>query len=583
MKLRSPLAAMLWELWTLTCNEAAWRFALPVGCGLVVMGLCAVFAPADDPQGYASIRDGGVLAALILLVAPNFLGWVTVAKLNGNQPGFPLHHLYTRPVRTVVIVGVPMLYLTTLAVAIYMASALLLRAISGYPFPLLPLAAWIMGLTVIFRAVNWSTRSIMVLTLGSTAAFIVWVRFARYRLNFDYHDSPDLWAAKFDFSFADVVLIALIGIACFAFTVARVAQQRRGDTQSAAPPIAGGRLRSRLIDLFHLQCPTTSAIRAQIWFDLKSRGLPLLTIGAALAAIIFLLFAASGPIDAMLHDQFHFTCEKVREQRCFIVRGWAWLLAVFSPLVILGLGGNAFGIRWNKGGISTFDATQPCDTAWMAGLRILTSVACILGAITITQVSTWISMSVFGVETFRQVTNVPLNRFQDAFMALGWGEWLALAVLLLVFVCVWVAVRAALGAIWIRHARRVSIGAVLILICSLALVLLAYAVNERVVSPGVVGTIFTTARWMFAAVLAFMTAYLLWSGFAERVITLRYLCVALVVSAAFGVAWLTVLHIPGETLAGKSMLNAAVTLSPALLPLILGLLAPWSLNRIRHV
>jgi hypothetical protein len=52
--------------------------------------------------------------------------------------------------------------------------------------------------------------------------------------------------------------------------------------------------------------------------------------------------------------------------------------------------------------------------------------------------------------------------------------------------------------------------------------------------------------------------------------------------AAFGAAWLTVLHMAGVQLVGMSAMNAVWILSPALLPPIFSLLAPWSLSRIRH-
>jgi hypothetical protein len=52
---------------------------------------------------------------------------------------------------------------------------------------------------------------------------------------------------------------------------------------------------------------------------------------------------------------------------------------------------------------------------------------------------------------------------------------------------------------------------------------------------------------------------------------------------AFGVAWVTLLHAAGVQLAGMPPWNAIWMLSPALLPLMVSVLAPWSLNRIRHI
>ena len=49
-------------------------------------------------------------------------------------------------------------------------------------------------------------------------------------------------------------------------------------------------------------------------------------------------------------------------------------------------------------------------------------------------------------------------------------------------------------------------------------------------------------RWIAAAAMVLTTVYVFWSGFAERVLTIRYASGAVAISAAFGAAWLTVLR-----------------------------------------
>ena len=41
MTMRSPIVAMLWEIWRLTRVEAAWKLALGIVGGLAVLALCA--------------------------------------------------------------------------------------------------------------------------------------------------------------------------------------------------------------------------------------------------------------------------------------------------------------------------------------------------------------------------------------------------------------------------------------------------------------------------------------------------------------------------------------------------------------
>ena len=142
-----------------------------------------------------------------------------------------------------------------------------------------------------------------------------------------------------------------------------------------------------------------------------------------------------------------------------------------------------------------------------------------------------------------------------------------------------VASLAALAALWARYPRRLNIAGLLFLLYGLALVLLALAGQRwnglELRSSG-------RRRWIAASAIVLATGYLFWRAFAERLLTLRQACGAVLVSAAFGAAWLTLLRAAGVSLAGMPATDAVWMLSPALLPLMASVLAPWSLSRIRH-
>jgi hypothetical protein len=127
-----------------------------------------------------------------------------------------------------------------------------------------------------------------------------------------------------------------------------------------------------------------------------------------------------------------------------------------------------------------------------------------------------------------------------------------------------------------------NIAASSLLLSGLVLGLLALAERKGIASQFVFDALIAAARWIFFGAMVFTTVYVFWSGFAERVLTLRYAGSAVAISAAFGAAWLTVLHMAGAQLAGMSAMNAVSILSPVLLPLTVSALAPWSLSRIRH-
>jgi hypothetical protein len=79
------------------------------------MAVLAVFSSQRDV-----IKDFSAAIALIRIVLPHFVGWLSMAKVNSGRPGFPLHLLYTRPVRTPVLVAVPMAYLAATPAALYL-------------------------------------------------------------------------------------------------------------------------------------------------------------------------------------------------------------------------------------------------------------------------------------------------------------------------------------------------------------------------------------------------------------------------------------------------------------------------------
>ena len=584
------IGVMLWEIWRVTRVEAAWKLAFGIVGGLTVFALAAALAPADDAQRYERVMDDVAAVAMTLLVLPHLLSWLSLARFNGGRPGFPLYLQYTRPVRTAVIVGLPMVYLTAMSAAIYLVSALLLRVTSGYEFPLLPIAAWMAALTVVFVAGAWSTRNRTIQMLVMLVAILrAWVvsmeRLTAVELPGGYDWPPRLWPTLFDFPRTDYAWVGLIGLASFAVTVAGVARQRRGDGWVEVPSAQRDGLWDRLVNVFRLPCPTSSATRAQVWLDLKSNGLPVLTIGVTLALVILLVSAIAGPVDAAINADPDVSCP-IGE--CFYVRVWPPIFAPLSLLIMLLLGGNAFGIRRRQGRayVSAFEATHAHGTAQLAALKVLAKSVCVLAAIIALGVSVWLSMPLLGDAVFIQMWSVPLSSqlagLNDAIAALTGYQQLALAVVAVAGVVIWVAAFAVLGALWTRYSRRANIAASSLLLSGLALALLALAVRNGIVSPSVFDALFAAARWIFFGAMVCTTAYVFWNGFEERVLTVRYASGAVAISAAFAAAWLTVLHIAGVQLAEMSAMNAISVVSPALLPLMVSVLAPWSLGRIRH-
>jgi hypothetical protein len=145
----------------------------------------------------------------------------------------------------------------------------------------------------------------------------------------------------------------------------------------------------------------------------------------------------------------------------------------------------------------------------------------------------------------------------------------AQAVLLSIAVAGMVAWQAAREALRARYPRLLLVVQWLPAVFGLTVILLTLAIRKGFGPVPLVGEIVRVTFWISATALLSAAIYLFWSGFAERVLTIRYACGALVISAAFAAA-------------GMSAGNVAGILWLALVVLTVNVVAPWSLNRIRH-
>jgi len=508
--------------------------------------------------------------------------WLSVAKLNGGRfmdgyrPGYPFYFLYTRPIRTFALVGAPMAYLAASGMAAYLLSALVLRAIFGYPFPLLPLAALIAAYHVAQWAAQWGTSNKVVQFIGSAVGGLGFTLLGMYRTR--------EWPARLDVQFVDYAVLAAVCVVSVGLAVAGVARQRRGEARSVTPrTVTRSGFSEWLAGLFRLPCPTLSATRAQIWFELKTSGLPVLVIGVAFAIVIPLLLAVTTRLDVALSAFFTEPATRVV----------AVLAAMLSVPAVLLLGGNAFGIRARQGRkyANVYEATQAYGTARIAGLKVLVRSACLMAALVAVGTSIWTSASVipFDVlgdqDTFIEKSRMPVSGWmrtiEGTVRAMSAYELFALAVVAAIVVAVMVTLRAAQPALRARYTRRMNIATWVVLLSAGALVLLVLATRRGIGVELLLNTI-TATKWIAVAAMTLATAYLLWRVLAEQILTLRQACGAILMAAAFGVAWITVLQAVGVQLSERPAMDAAWMLSPALLTLMAAVLAPWSLSRVRH-
>jgi hypothetical protein len=544
----APIGAMLWENWRLTRVEVAMRLAQNL-----VAAAAAVI-----------VFDAGAKVVFWILVAGSAFIFFSIAKLNGGRfmdgykPGFPLYLLYTRPVPTSLLVGVAMAYDALSHVVLYVFCAALLGFAFDIQLPLFSMAIFLVTCHVTYFCIQYATTSRIVQWVGSMAFSL-----PLFFLLLERVSTP----LQVEFSLIENTVMGLVCLACYGLTVAGVARQRRGEPIAIAPqPAPASGHPDWLVNLVRIPCPTSSPVRAQIWFELKSSGIPLMTIGLSMALATFVLYALSIAFAP--------------------VRPAAIAAPIFFglPALVLLLGGNAFGIRRKQGRtyVSPFEATQPYDTAQLVSVKVLVRAACLLFALIAVGLSLWASSSLMNaweawVPDGQSIDAKPgLLKMRQQFGATLGGltgpEVAALAVIVSVVVILVVAWLATFKALRTRYPRPVLVTGVLLLLHGIALILLSLAANRGLVSQALQLAVFAATEWIAAAAIIALTVYLFWNGFARRALTIPYVCGAALIAAGFAAAFLSQLP------AGK----IAEMFWPVVVILLISALAPWSLHRLRH-
>lgn len=544
-----PIAAMVWEQWQMTRVEIGQRLGLALVAG----------------AGALALSDKGEIIAFAILLMVYSIVWLAIAKMSGGRlsdgykPGFPLQLLYTRPVSTTAFVSVAVLYNAITITASYLLCAALLGFAFGKSLPLFSVTLLFFSWHIAYACVQWSTRSRVVQWVGSLV-FSLPITFLMI--------DKLVWPLQLEFSIAENVAMLSLAAVSFVLTIVGVARQRRGDSGAGANPAAKtewtGGFPDWLVTLFNFRCPTSSATRAQIWFELRCSGLPVMLIGLSIAVLIFLLSAIS-----ML-----FVLPRVAVIPVSIVG---------SLLVLFGLGNNAFGIRRKQGRVyaSPFEMTLPVATTQFAGLKMLVRVVCVLFAALVVGASLWISSAMVG-DWFQTVLNNNGNpavieqvrqKFAGDFGALSGFAYAGLMLLMVIAIASIVAWQASREALRARNPRLLIAVQWLPAVWGLATMLLALAQRNDLITASVLRTFLSACFWTSGVVFLSAVVFFSWRGLAQGSLTFAFTGIGAAIAVAFGAAWFVSMPAAGFTGVLWGMLFIFA----------LALLAPWSLSRVRHV
>ncbi len=280
MNLRTPSAALVWELWS------RGRAGFVASAGVLVLGavLLPLLERSASWSGYASPVAYAFTAVALIVTLGCF--HFTEGSRKGGFGSFPIR-LCNLPVRTRSLVAWPMIYGALAVVLVYLLCAgLLLRHVWTEPPLLWPSLYLIFGLSQ-FQMIIWSlpeSRYLKLLCLSVAASIITfgWMFFVPTIVvgalsEWGYTGDPAVFMRRLLFG------LALTGPAAFGVSWFRVRQQRHGLTARSAALFAwwdrsiGQMLRRRT--------PFRSADHAIFWQEWRRTGFILPAVVAVIIAL----------------------------------------------------------------------------------------------------------------------------------------------------------------------------------------------------------------------------------------------------------------------------------------------------------
>jgi hypothetical protein len=270
--MRSPLAALAWEIWQRSRRSTGLAFGCVIFCALVNL---------SAPERFAASEAGHAVYGLLMVVSFLLLmGTFNYTEFNPTREwnGFP-YRLFVLPVRTWLLVTLPMLLGVVSVELLYVAWIKLVWTHANIPTPgwfAAILGAYMLFyLTVIWSLAGFRITRIVLLGLGGCSSIAVACLPMYDKI------SPSPWFEEKRLTLA----LAAAAVIAYAIALTAVTRQRCG----------GGLRRSRFKLLFdrladvlpHRRANFSSSAAAQFWFEWRRAGLLLPACTAlALVAII---------------------------------------------------------------------------------------------------------------------------------------------------------------------------------------------------------------------------------------------------------------------------------------------------------
>ena len=355
--MRTPVQAILWELWRTSRAELVIRIAAQ--SALVVL----IWLLADLDETQLQVVRG---IAVMLLALTSVLSFTWLSEFDSRQSGFSFRLGFTRPANTATLVIVPLVFLVATAVACFLLPAMVFRVLLSPSFPLAGPAMWVAVLTCCLVAATWSAGTKTGKRIAIIAAIcgcaLALVAFHTIRQDPD----PFLLALGkpryFDLAWYESAVLVAVAAIMTAVTIAAVDRQRH---DVAGRTLGTGWRGSLALFRSTRHRPFRTPLAAQCWYEMRRFGNTVLLLSVAAPLVVF----AAVRLIALADPRWEGAPQ-------------AWLFAIAAcPFAYQLIGADgALGLRRTQGAtqLSAFDATRPLANDRLIALKMLIIAGCSL-------------------------------------------------------------------------------------------------------------------------------------------------------------------------------------------------------------
>ncbi len=362
--MKGPITAMVWELWRTGRMEAAARL------GYALLLVTAIGAISGRSGENVPLSARGLIVLLSSIAGMGSIVWIR--ELDRSQDGFSFRLGFARPVRTLNLVTVPLLFTILLTVACYIIPVTVFSIIGQVTMPILPPLALVICMTVCCVGMAWGTRTIADRAVGLVALLTTMSLAIVAMHNRTESEEPFLLAIGnpeyYQVNWVYYATLTAITLAAFALTLKSVSLQRQG---------AGVALSTSLTSLLSRRSGTGSAARqfrspitAQLAYEFRN------------CSTSALLFGTTGPIAIYVVIRFSLWINPDRINATTLFEGAPvmWMLGLLlSPGIYqLVATDSALGLRARTGTFrfSAYDATRPMTNGQLVAIKLTAIAAC---------------------------------------------------------------------------------------------------------------------------------------------------------------------------------------------------------------